>query len=69
MNEFKTTISITRKDLCDLLLACLAARDHANDEGRKWIDLHDKLQSQLEELDEQLYRIEKIGANLYINNH
>ena len=56
-NQFKTTLNVTRIDICDLLLACLAARDHANDGGQKWIKLHDKLQTQLEELDQQLYEV------------
>lgn len=65
MNEFRTALNVTRLDICDLLLACLAAKEQANDDGRKWIRLHDKLQTQLEELDEQLYKIEKLGVDLY----
>ena len=66
-NQFKTTISITRGELCDLLLAILAAKYTAEDGGRKWINLHDKLQTQLEELDSQLYGVQKIGADIYKN--
>lgn len=53
-NNFKTTIEVTRIDICDLMLACLAAKEAANDEGKKWDRLHDLLKEQLNELDAQL---------------
>lgn len=56
-NHFKTTIQLERIEICDLLLACLAAKDSANDGGAKWDRLHDKLSAQLEELDKQLDEI------------
>ncbi len=57
-NQFKTTINVTRIDICDLMLACLAAKENTNDGGKKWDRLHDKLKIQLNELDEQLDEIE-----------
>lgn len=53
-NNFKTTIAVKRIDICDLMLACLAAKNAANDEGKKWDRLHDLLKEQLNELDAQL---------------
>lgn len=57
-NEFKTTLQVTRKDICELMLACTAAKSLANDKGEKWNRLHDELKRQLEELDRQLDEIE-----------
>lgn len=57
VNSFKTTITLRRIDICDLLLACLAAKEAANDDGRKWDRLHNMLNDQLEELDAQLDEI------------
>lgn len=56
-NSFKTTINVTRLDICDLLLACTAAKELSNDGGKKWERLHEKLKEQLEELDNQLDEI------------
>ena len=53
-NGFKTTLQVKRIDICDLMLACLAAKELANDEGKKWVRLHDELKRQLDELDAQL---------------
>ena len=52
-NSFKTTIQLKRIEICDLMLACLAAKELANDEGKKWDRLHDNLKAQLAELDAQ----------------
>ena len=57
-NEFITTIQLRRIDICDMLLACLAAKNLANDEGKKWDRLHETLKAQLDELDRQLDEIE-----------
>lgn len=57
-NEFETTIRVKRIEICDLLIACLAVGNTANDGGVKWYRLHDKLKSQLEDLDRQLDEIE-----------
>ena len=56
-NNFKTTIEVKRIDICDLMLACLAAKEAANDEGKKWDRLHELLKEQLDELDAQLDEI------------
>ena len=53
-NSFKTTINVTRLEICDLLLACMAAKELSNDGGKKWDRLHEKLKEQLEKLDDQL---------------
>ena len=53
-NYTETTIKIKRIEICDLMLACLAAKEMANDGGKKWERLHDKLKKQLEELDRQI---------------
>lgn len=53
-NEFKTTVKLSRRDVVDLMLACLIAQDSAMDGGKKWKKLHEELQAQLDELDEQI---------------
>lgn len=53
-NSLNVTVDVTRIELCDLLLACLAARDKANDGGKKWDRLHDKLKAQLDGFDKEL---------------
>lgn len=53
-NQFPTTLKVTRIEICDLLLACLAAKEQATDGGKKWDVLHDKLKAQLDELDKEL---------------
>lgn len=57
-NHFETSIKLERIEICDLLLACMAAQDAAGDSGKKWERLHDKLKKQLDELDEQLDEIQ-----------
>lgn len=42
-NEFKTTLQVKRIDICDLMLACTAAKQLANDDGKKWDRLRDEL--------------------------
>lgn len=56
-NQFQTTIQVTRGEICDLLLACTTSEFSANDGGKKWARLHEKLKAQLEELDRQLDEI------------
>ncbi len=58
-NEFKTTLQVKRIDICDLMLACLEAKELANDSGTKWDRLHDKLKRQLNELDTQLDELQQ----------
>lgn len=57
MNSFETYVKMKRIDICDLLLACLAAKSLANDAGAKWNRLHDMLKQQLEDLDRQLNEV------------
>lgn len=53
-NSVETSVRMKRTDICDLLLACDAAKVLSNDGGEKWDKLHDLLISQLDELDRQL---------------
>lgn len=58
MNNYADVkIELKRIEVCDLLLACLAAKELSNDGGKKWDRLHDKLKAQLKELDNQLDEI------------
>lgn len=57
MNSFETYVKMKRIDICDLMLACLAAKNMANDAGTKWDRLHDMLKQQLKDLDRQLDEI------------
>lgn len=57
-NEFKTTLQVTRLDICDLMLACsLVKSELSNGNGEKWDKLYNELESKLDELDEQLNMI------------
>ena len=58
-DDFKT-IKLRRIDICDMMLACLAAKELANDEGKKWDRLRETLKSQLKELDKKLDEIENV---------
>ena len=53
-NEMEMTLTMKRIDVCDLLLACLAAKELANDEGKKWDALHQILKEQLDEFDTKI---------------
>lgn len=53
-NDFKTTLQVKRIDICDLMLACLTAKELSTNDATKWDRLHDELKRQLNELDEQL---------------
>lgn len=52
LNEMTVTMKLKRIEVCDLLLACTAAKQRAGDGGKKWEDLHDKLREILEAFDE-----------------
>lgn len=64
-NEFKTTVKLSRRDICDLLIACLMAQDSAMDGGDKWCRLHDELRAQLDELDAQLDALDVFSEKIY----
>ena len=52
MNSFETHIKVTRREICDMLIACnVMGRE---EETTKWKALHDKLLKQLNDLDAQL---------------
>lgn len=53
LNYENYTLNLKRIEVCDLLLACLAAQNSANDGGKKWERLHDEIKKQLEEQDSQ----------------
>lgn len=57
-NNIKTTLQLRRVDICDLMIACTAAKRASG--AKKWDELHDELKRQLDELDEQLDEIESI---------
>lgn len=46
-NSRTVTVKITRRELVDLLIACTACSENANDPANKWNKLHDKLREQL----------------------
>lgn len=50
MNERNYVLQLTRIEVYDLLLACLAARDLSNG-AKKWDVLHEKIKKQLDTLD------------------
>lgn len=50
-NDCKAYFRLRRIDICDLMLACTAARTTANDGGKKWKILHDYLADCLEDMD------------------
>ncbi len=53
LNQKSVNITITRKDLCDLMLACTNAKICANDGGKKWEQLRNILKEQLNAFDEK----------------
>lgn len=50
-NEMTVNVKIKRIELCDLLLACTAVYEETGAE--KWSQLHDKLNTILEQFDEK----------------
>ena len=56
-NDFITNVSMTRHELCDLLLTCTLCEQRAKsygNTGESWTRLHSKLKEQLDFLDGQL---------------
>lgn len=66
-NQFKTTVSITRGEICDLLIACTTTQFTANDGGKKWARLHNKLKQQLDDLDRELDQLDELDRYLAEN--
>lgn len=58
-NDFETTLKLKRIDICDLMLACLAAKELSNG-ATKWDRLYENLKKQLDELDKRLDETENI---------
>lgn len=56
LNQRIVTVKITRKELCDLMLACTCAKHNAGDSGEKWQKLHDTLKEQLDAFDEKVVK-------------
>ena len=56
-NGFKTTITLRRIDICDLLIATTTMQELSD--SKKWEELHNLLERQLNELDESLDMIEQ----------
>ena len=50
LNEMTMELKLERIDVCNLLLACLAAKERSNG-AEKWDELHEKLKKQLKEFD------------------
>lgn len=53
-NQLTMSIQLTRLEVCDLLLACIAAEQNATDGGKKWDRLHNRIKAQLYHFDDQL---------------
>lgn len=58
MNEMNVTLNLKRIEVCDLLLACLAAKDKANDSGKKWDRLHEEIKKQLHNFDQSYENVQ-----------
>lgn len=56
LNQRIVTVKITRKELCNLMLACTCAKHNAGDDGAKWAALHDTLKEQLDAFDEKVVK-------------
>ena len=52
-NNTNLILSLSRIEVCDMLLACLAAQEAANDGGEKWKRLHEKIREQLKDNDQR----------------
>ena len=54
VNGTRTKIEVRRIDICDMMLACLAAKQLSGDGGKKWDKLHAQLKNELLKLDKEL---------------
>lgn len=52
-NGMTIYLKFTRVDVCDLLLACFAAEKMSHG-ATKWAMLHDKIERQLEDFDDEI---------------
>lgn len=52
-NESKMKVTLTRKQVIDLMIALTSTEYEANDGGEKWNKLHEELKKQLEKFDEE----------------
>lgn len=59
-NYITTHIELSRIEMCDLLLACTTAQYAAGDGGKKWEELHDKINKEIEKLDKKIDSINKM---------
>ena len=50
-NFDKMTVTLERRQVIDLMMACITTEFEANDGGAKWAALHDELKRQLDEFD------------------
>ena len=50
-NDTDIVLSLKRIDLCNLLIACTNTKYGANDGGKKWQELHDKIEKILDAAD------------------
>lgn len=50
-NDTVISIELKRIEVCDLLIASLAAYNNSNDDGEKWKRIHDKIGEQLHKTD------------------
>lgn len=51
LNQKSVTVTITRTQLCDLLIACTTCDHLTGPDTKKWAALHDLLRQQLEDFD------------------
>ena len=57
-NHAQVTITMTRIDLCNLIMACTFADHNTNEDTKKWAELRKELKAELDSLDAVLDRIE-----------
>lgn len=58
LNGMTMNVNLKRIEICDLMIACTCAEYSANDGGKKWKNLHDKLEQMLNEFDAENFNEE-----------
>lgn len=53
MKKETYTLTLTHSEMIDIRMAMIAARVAANDGGRKWMDLREKIIAQMAEQEKQ----------------